>query len=624
MTLAEIRQKYLAFCEKNGHVIVPGSPLVPEGDATTLFTGSGMQPMLPYLLGADHPQGTRIADSQKCFRAEDIDEIGDSRHTTFFEMLGNWSFGDYYQNEQLRWCFQFLTDEVGIDPSKLYVTCFIGDDKNNLPKDVTSAELWKELFAEKGIDAKAIDIGAEEEGANIGMGDGRIFYYDASGNWWSRGGVPDNMPPGEPGGPDSEVFYDFGIDHDTSFGEHCHPACDCGRFVELGNNVFMEYIKKDDGTFDKLPRKNVDFGGGLERITAASMGNPDVFSIDVFQHVITRLENTSGKKYADENHQASFRVIADHLRGALFMIGDGIVPSNKERGYVLRRLLRRAMYYATQLGIAKETLWESVTEMIDLYKDVYPYLEEHKEKIITEIRDEEKRFHSTLTRGMKEFEKMLTHDGTLSGKDAFVLFTTYGFPLEMTLEIASARGMEIDHNAYTQEFEKHRKLSRSASAGKFKGGLADSSTQTTALHTCTHLMLAGLRMELGDHVHQAGSNITRDRTRFDFTHGEKVSREILDRIATYVNTAIAADAKVIIEKMNKDDAQKAGVEGSFWEKYPDIVNVYKVIGSDGTIYSQELCGGPHVEHTGTITGTFRIMKEESSSAGIRRIKATLE
>ena len=621
MNVAEIREKYLAFCKKNGHAIIPSASLMPDGDATTLFIGSGMQPLLPYLLGQKHPHGTRVANSQKCFRAEDLEEVGDNRHTTFFEMLGNWSFGDYFKKEQLAWFFAFLVDEVGLDPSRIYVTCFIGDQNNDIPQDTESAQLWQRLFEAKGITAPIVTIGTEARGYEQGMGDGRIFYYNAAKNWWSRSGTPDMMPAGEPGGPDSEVFYDFGTPHDSSFGAQCHPNCDCGRFMEIGNSVFMEYIKNPDGTFALLPQKNVDFGGGLERITAAANDCADVFLVDVFATLIAQLEALSAKKYAQE--QYAFRIIADHLRGAVHMIADGIVPSNKEQGYVLRRLLRRAIFYAQKLSIAQEKLTELVPTVIALYKEHYSTLGEKEAVIVDVIKTEEKKFHKTLVRGLKEFEKMVANDGSLSGKDAFVLFTTYGFPLEMTLELAQDRGLDVNRETYTKEFEKHRERSRSASAGKFKGGLADASAQTTALHTCTHLMLAGLRKELGDHVHQAGSNITAERTRFDFTHPEKVDRATLDRVENYVNDAIAHHAHVRRDDMDKEQAQAEGVEGSFWEKYPQRVHVYSVVGEDGTVYSKELCGGPHVASLDEISGVFKIVKEKSSGAGVRRIKAQL-
>ena len=457
-----------------------------------------------------------------------------------------------------------------------------------------------------------------------GWGNGRIFAYDGKKNWWSRAGAPDNMPAGEPGGPDSEMFYDFGTDHDSSYGEHCHPNCDCGRFMEIGNNVFMEYIKNKDGTFSPLPNKNVDFGGGLERIAAAAKNDPDVFTLDVFTPIIQRLEILSGKSYSDESHTKAFRIVADHVRGAVFMIGEGLVPSNTDQGYVVRRLIRRAVRFADSLGISENGFSQLVSPLVEVFRDQYPLLEERKEVIEQEIQREEEKFRQTLQKGMREFEKLSKDGGLISGRDAFVLFSTYGFPLEMTKELAEDQNMTVDEESFKKEFEEHQSLSRTASAGKFSGGLADHSEKTTMFHTATHLMLAALRKELGDHVHQAGSNITAERTRFDFTHGEKVPREILDRVEEYVNGAISKNVRVEIIKMLKDEAQASGVEGSFWEKYPDEVNVYSIVDDDGVVYSRELCGGPHVETLGSIEGTFRITKEQSSSAGVRRVKAVLE
>ena len=617
----EIREKYLKFMEERGHAIVPSSAIVPENDPTTLFTGSGMQPLMPFLMGESHPKGTRLTDSQKCFRAEDIEEVGDNRHTTFFEMLGNWSLGDYFKQEQLPWFFEFLVDEIGLDPEKIYVTAYIGDEKNGVPRDTEAAEIWTRLFNERGIEAKTVDLDTEENGYAKGMQGGRIFYFSDK-NWWSRVGKPANMPAGEPGGPDSEVFYDFGTPHDTSFGEHCHPNCDCGRFLEIGNSVFMEYIKTADGTFQKLPKQNVDFGGGLERITAAKNGDPDVFKIDLLKKIITQIESLSGKKY--EDNLTAFRVIADHIRGATFMIGDNIHPSNTEQGYFARRLLRRSVRYADVLEVPEGELANLAQSVIETYKNQYPNLSAKQSEIIDAIQQEESRFRITLEKGMREFSR-IAERGNISGMDAFTLFTTYGFPFELTQELAAEKDLTVDKKVFDDEMQKHQELSRAGAEQKFKGGLADHGEKTVAYHTATHLLLAGLRKELGNHVHQAGSNITAERLRFDFTHPEKVERDVLDRVEQYVNDAIKAGANVTIETMQKTDAENdPTVEGSFWERYPDEVKIYTVKGSDGTIFSRELCGGPHVENTGTITGTFKITKEESSSAGVRRVKAVLE
>jgi len=624
MDTSEVRQIYLNFFKERGHEIIPSASLRPENDPTTLFVGSGMQPLLPYLLGEKHPKGTRLVNSQKSFRAEDIDEVGDNRHTTFFEMLGNWSLGDYFKKEQLPWVFEFLTKEIGLNPEKLYVTVFIGDESLGIPKDVESVEIWKDLFKEKGIEADDIEIGSEEDGYKKGMKEGeRIFYYDAKKNWWSRAGVPENMPAGEPGGPDSEVFYDFGTEHDSSFGERCHPNCDCGRFMEIGNSVFMEYIKKEDGSFEPLAQKNVDFGGGLERITAAANDNADIFLIDAFQVIIEYIEKTSEKKYDDTRYTTAFRVIADHLRAAIFIIADGVVPSNSDQGYFVRRLIRRAVRYADLLGVPDGVLAASVSAVARVYKDQYGVFLEKGGEIGEVIALEEEKFRKTLTRGLKEFEKISAKD--ISGHDAFVLFTTYGFPFELTEELAEEKGISVDRTAFEEEMKKHQELSRVGSELKFKGGLADQGDKTVQYHTATHLLLAGLRKELGGDVHQAGSNITGERLRFDFTHGEKVERDTLDRIEMFVQEAIAASAPVSVETMYKDDARKdASIEGSFWERYPDEVNIYTIKDAKGAVYSRELCGGPHVKSTKELAGSFIIKKEEAVAAGVRRIKAVLE
>lgn len=604
MKVAEVREKYLKFMESKGHAIVPSSRLIPENDPTTLFTGSGMQPMIQYLLGQPHPKGTRVADSQRCFRAEDIEEVGDNRHTTFFEMLGNWSFGDYFKEEQIDWMWEFLTSKevgLGLPPEKLYITCFGGDEVSNTPKDAVAPSVWQKRFAEAGITAGVAEMGSEAEGAERGMQDGeRIFYYNAKKNWWSRAGVPANMPVGEPGGPDSEMFYDFATPHDKKYGAHCHPNCDCGRFIEIGNNVFMQYLKTDAG-FKELEHKNIDFGGGLERLTAATVGNPDVFMVDVFKDRIDTLASLSGKSYSDPAYQPSFRIIADHLRAAEAMISEEILPSNTEQGYFTRRLIRRSVIHADKLGVPAGKLSSNAV-----------------------IQEEEARFRETLARGMKQFEHLSS--GGISGNEAFILFTTYGFPIELTQELAKERGLLVDMDAFKMEMEKHREQSRAGSEHKFKGGLADHSAITTAYHTATHLMLAGLRKYVGPHVHQKGSNITGERTRFDVNHDAKIERDVLDNVEQYVNDAITAEADMVTVEMPKEEAKAQGVEGSFWEKYPDTVKVWTITDGNGTVWSKELCGGPHVGNTREIGefGTFKIVKEESSSAGVRRIKAVLQ
>lgn len=642
MTGDHIRSNYLAFFKKQNHAIIPSSALVPENDPTTLFTGSGMQPLVPYLMGETHPKGTRLVDSQKCFRAEDIEEVGDNRHTTFFEMLGNWSLGDYFKKEQLRWFFTFLVDEVGLDPQKIYVTVFAGDETLGIPKDEESVAIWKELFLERGIEAHDVFIGSEEDGYKIGMQGGRIFYYDASKNWWSRAGKPGNMPVGEIGGPDSEVFYDFGAafaTHPEFKDKEPHPNSDSGQFLEIGNSVFIEYIKQEDGSFAKLPQRNVDFGGGLERIAAARMGDPDVFKVDLLWNVIQQIQILSGKHYAD--NLVAFRVITDHIRGATFMIGDGVHPGNTEQPYFVRRLIRRAVRYADMLDIPPGELKNLAESVIETYKGHYTNLADKREEIIEAIGKEEEQFRKTLARGLKEFEKWYRStegyesEGVLvkklnesaqiiPGFVVFTLFTTYGFPVELIEEIAKEKGQVIDKKGFEEEMERHQELSRAGAEHKFKGGLADHSEKVVHYHTATHLLLAGLRKELGDHVHQAGSNITGERLRFDFTHGEKVSDEVLRNVEKFVNNVIAKGAQVTTEIKNKEEARKdPTIEASFWERYPDEVKVYTVQGADGEVFSRELCGGPHVQTTEGM-GTFKIQKEEAVAAGIRRIKAVLE
>lgn len=616
MTVNEIRQKYLDFFKARGHEVIPGVPLVPENDPTTLFVGSGMQPLIPFLLGEPHPKGTRVTNSQLSFRAEDIEEIGDSRHTTSFEMLGNWSLGDYGRKEQIKWMFEFLVAEVGLEPQRLFISCFDGSPEFGIPRDTEAAELWQQLFAEKGIRADTASIGTEVNGYERGIKDGeRIFYYEDKKNWWNRGKTGlKTTPVGDPCGPDSEMFYDFGTPHDIKYGKHCHPNCDCGRFVELGNNVFMTYRKVSEREFVLLEKPNVDHGSGLERIAAASINSPDVFKIDTLWRTISVLEQKTDAVYAHDLLTRSFRIVADHIRGAVFMIGDGVLPSNTEQGYILRRLIRRAIEHIDRISAQTVSVSDLVDTVVEPYKNWYPRVAEKRDHIVAVIKDEETRFRKTLKDGMKEFER---------GTDPFILFTTYGFPIEMTQELAKERGGDIDMMKFKADMEKHQELSRAGAEQKFKGGLADSGEVTTMLHTSTHLMLAALRKYLGDHVHQAGSNITAERTRFDFTHPEKVSDEVLRKVEAYVNEAIGKQAVVEIIQMPKDEAKAAGVEGSFWEKYPDVVNVYQVKAPDGTIYSRELCGGPHVENTGAIKGTFKIVKEEASSAGVRRVKAIL-
>ncbi|HET7529079.1 MAG TPA: alanine--tRNA ligase [Candidatus Saccharimonadales bacterium] len=626
MTAQEIRQAYLKFFEERGHKILPRALLVPQDDPTTLFTGSGMQPLVPYLLGQPHPQGSRVADSQTCFRAEDMDEVGDNRHTTFFEMLGNWSLGDYFKEDQLVWFWDFLTKIVGLDPGRLYVSCFIGDSQFDIPKDTDSAKIWKDLFAQEGIDAAEVEIGSEADGYAKGMGGGRIFYYDASKNWWSREGVPANMRDGEPGGPDSEVFYDFGTPHDDKFGEHCHPNCDCGRFLEIGNSVFMTYRKTAD-KFEELPKPNVDFGGGLERIAAAAINSPDIFHISLIKPIIEDLEKLSGKEY--ESHQNSMRVIADHLRAGVFLAVDGVVPSNKQQGYVLRRLMRRAIRYAFELGIEQDLCEKIAPTIINLYKTDFPEVAQREKEVLEVFTREEKIFRQTLRSGVREFQKMAQGKQQLTGEVIFKLYDTYGFPTELSLEEAFTQEVKVDENwqkDFDRLMEEQRQRSQTASAGMFKGGLVDHSPEVVKLHTTTHLMYQALKNVLGSHVVQRGSNITAERTRFDFSHPEKVTREQLDEVESIVNEQIAKDLPVTWKEEKTEEAFKKGASGAFGDKYGDVVKVY-TIGDENSPFSREICGGPHVEHTGLIGESgkkFKITKEEASSAGVRRIKAVLQ
>lgn len=631
MDLNEIRSKYLQFFADRGHTVIPSSLLVPENDPTTLFTGSGMQPLVPYLLGKNHPAGSRLVDSQKCFRSMDIEEVGDNRHTTFFEMLGNWSLGDYFKQEQLPWFFEFMTSVAGLDPKNLYVTVFMGDEKNNVPRDTESAVLWQKLFAEKGIDNKVVEIGSEANGYQVGMQGGRIFYYDAKKNWWSRAGVPEKMPVGEPGGPDSEMFYDFGTPHDTKWGPECHPNCDCGRFLEIGNSVFMQYIKQEDGSFALLPKQNVDFGGGLERVMMAALGKPDIILAN-HAPIVAYLEQASGKKY--EQDVRSFRIIADHMKAAVFLIGDGVHPGASDQGYYVRRLIRRSVRYADKLGIAESGFAKIVQPVVAMYASQYPELQEKVADIEHTIASEEEKFRKTLSRGMKELERFIGA-GNLTAQDAFNLVTTYGFPLELILEEAGEKGIkQIDIDGFKELLKKHQDLSRAGSEQKFKGGLADTSEKTTRLHTAHHLLLKALQVVLGPEVHQRGSNITQERLRIDFNYDGKMTDEQKREVERIVNEKIEEDIPMTRSELPKEEAEKLGAEHEFGAKYPDKVSVYSLGPKGATVenpmfenaFSIEFCGGPHVTHTGELaqSGTFKILKEEAVSAGVRRIKAVLE
>ncbi len=630
MKLSEVRQKFLKFYEERGHKIIPSASLVPENDPTTLFTGSGMQPLLPFLLGQKHPAGVRLCDSQKCFRSGDIEDIGDNRHTTCFEMLGNWSLGDYFKQEQIPWVFEFLTKEIGLNPEKLFITTFIGDEANGIPRDDEAVEIWQAQFAKLGIEAIVKEIGSEEDGASIGMevvganGEkklAKIFAYNSKKNWWSRSGVPEKMPVGEPGGGDTEMFYDFGTEHDKKFGENCHPNCDCGRFVEIGNSVFMEYKKTDKG-FEKLAQKNVDFGGGLERITMASNDIDDIFAIDIFQKIIGELEKLSEKKYDDKIYQASFRIIADHLKSAVFLIADGVMPSNSEQGYFVRRLLRRAVRHWDKLGIKTAGLSTLVLPILEYYNDSYPENLSKKDFVIAEIEKEENKFRKTLEKGLREFNKKIA-DKKLSGKDAFDLYQSFGFPIELTEELAKEFDIIVDTVSFQDELHKHQALSRSGSEKKFKGGLGDTSEKTIQYHTTTHLLHQALREVLGEEVGQRGSNITPERLRFDFTFPRKMTDEEKRQVEDLINQKISEKLPVTRVELTRAEAEQTGALHFFGEKYGETVSVYYIGESLADAWSKEFCGGPHIQNTGEL-GHFKIVKEEAVSAGVRRIKAVLE
>lgn len=625
MNAQQIRNEYLKFFNERGHAIIARAPLILKDDPTTLFTGSGMQPLLPYLLGEDHPEGVRLTDSQTALRAQDIEDVGDNRHTTFFEMLGNWSLGDYFKEQQIRWFFEFLVDVVGLDPNKIYVTAFIGDPAHGIPRDDEAANIWQKIFEERGIDAGIVEIGSQANGDERGIKPGeRIFFYDDGENWWSRGGGLEKTPIGDPCGPDSEVFYDFGADQqDASFGK-AHPASDGGQFMEIGNQVFMQYRRLEDGSFEPLARMNVDFGGGLERIAAARIDSSDVFRISLLWPIIEKLQTLSGKTY--EDNVESMRVIADHLRAATFLAVDGCVPANKEQGYVMRRLLRRAIRFAFDLGIEQNFFEEIVPVIADLYKDDYPEVAARRDEVIAVLAKEEKVFRQTLRKGLKQLERYAT-DG-LTGAELFTLYDTFGFPVELSTEEAKSQGIALSEN-WRQEFDdkmtEQRTRSQTAAKGTFKGGLGGDTLQHKKYHTATHLMYAALKKVVGEHVTQHGSNITEERLRFDFNNDGKVTREQLDEVEKLVNEWISWDVPVSFSEYPTAEAFEMGAIGAFGDKYGETVKVYKM-GDGEQRVSFEICGGPHVDHTGHLAEdgkVFKITKEEASSAGIRRVKAIL-
>lgn len=654
MNAQQIRNEYLSFFKERGHEIIPRAKLVPYNDPSTLFTGSGMQPLIPYLLGEQHPGGIRLVDSQTCIRAQDIEEVGDRTHTTFFEMLGNWSLGDYFKEQQIRWFFEFLTEKVGLAPEKLYVTCFIGDKENGIPRDDEAAKIWQQVFKEKGIDAQIAEVGSQKDGNKRGINPGeRIFFYDDGENWWSRNGGIKTTPIGDPCGPDSEVFYDFGEqNHNPEFGLS-HPASDGGRFMEIGNQVFMQYRRNDDGSFSPLDKQNVDYGGGLERIAAAAIDSPDVYKISLLWPIIEKLEALSGKQY--ESHTNAMRVIADHLRGATFLAVDDVKPSNKEQGYVMRRLLRRAIRFAFDLGIEQNFLEEIVPVIADLYADDYPEVVEKHSEVIEILTREEKVFRQTLRKGLIELQKSIdrqvlevlkntqTNKNLLQRRDEarenirvggeviFTMYDTYGFPAELSTEDVWKLGYKLSENweeEFAAKMAEQRARSQTAAKGTFKGGLGGQTLQHKKYHTATHLMYQALRDVLGDHVVQRGSNITEERLRFDFSHPQKVTPDELKKVEDIVNEQIAKDLKVsYAEYPTKVAIEEKGALGQFGDRYGDTVKVYKMIASnEKEPFSFEICGGPHVDHTLQLFEDgkrFKIIKEEASSSGIRRIKAIL-
>ncbi len=583
MKAIELREKYLQFFKEHGHKIIPSAPVIPENDPSVLFTTAGMQPLVPYLLGEKHPEGTRLTDYQKCLRTNDIDEVGDNRHLTYFEMLGNWSLGDYFKEESIAMSFEFLTKVLQIPVEKLSVTCFAGDE--DAPRDMVTYEAWKKA----------------------GIPDERIYFYGKEDNWWIAGEEG-------PCGADTEMFLDTGK---PACGPDCQPSCGCGKYVEIWNNVFMEFYKHKDGTYTKLKQKNVDTGLGLERVTMLLQGKETPYDTEIFAPIMKKLEEL--EKIDDI---ASRRIIAEHLRASMMIIVDGGRPSNVDRGYILRRLIRRMTRHLNKLQIDLAKLGEIIDLNIDTIQNLYPELHEKREEIKQVILEEKDKFMKTLSHGEKEFAKVIQRLKTegknvIDGETMFKLYETYGFPPEITVDLAKEEGFSVEKEKFAKLFKEHQEKSRMGSEQKFKGGLAEQNEVTTAYHTATHLLHQALRQVLGEHVHQNGSNITTERLRFDFTHPEKMTKEQIKEVENLVNEQIKRDLPVTCEEMNLEDAKKSGAIGLFENKYGDRVKVY-TIGD----FSKEICGGPHVTHTGEL-GIFKIKKEESSSAGVRRIKAVL-
>ena len=589
MKAIEIRNKYLDFFKRHGHAVIPSAPLIPENDPSVLFTTAGMQPLVPYLLGEKHPEGTRLTDFQKCLRTNDIDEVGDNRHLTYFEMLGNWSLGDYFKEESIAMSFEFLTKELGIPVEKLSVTCFAGDE--DCQRDEVTASCWKKA----------------------GIPEDRIYYFGKDDNWWIAGEEG-------PCGPDTEMFYDTGK---PKCSENCNPSCGCGKYVEIWNNVFMEFFKTKDGKYTKLKQHNVDTGLGLERMTMLLQGKETPFDTELFKPVMDKLQELAGENDSIESR----RIVAEHLRASMMIIQDGGLPSNVDRGYILRRLIRRMVRHLRKLQINLNELGELIDLNIDTLKEMYPELHQNSNKIKSVIIEEKDKFEKTLERGEREFNKIVNRmknegQDTISGQDLFTLYETYGFPPEVTQDLAREAGLKVDTTEFDKLFKEHQEKSRMGSEQKFKGGLAGTGEQEVRYHTATHLLNAALKVILGKDVHQKGSNITPERMRFDFSCDHKLTDEETKKVEDLVNEWIAQGLDVKCEEMKKDDAIKSGAECMFIEKYPDIVTVYS-IGNDKETVSKELCGGPHVKNTSEL-GHFKIKKEEASSAGVRRIKAILE
>ena len=593
MTANELRDKFINFFVSKGHKQISGSSVIPENDPTVLFTTAGMQPLVPYILGQEHPSGKRLTDYQKCIRTVDIDSVGDPHHLTCFEMLGNWSLGDYFKKEMIPWSYEFLTKELGISPDRLSVTVFAGDDK--VPQDEESAALWRSL----------------------GIPEDRIYFLPREDNWWG--------PAGETGpcGPDSEMFIDTGR---PKCGKDCRPGCKCGKYFEVWNDVFMSYNKTRSGIYEEMKRKCIDTGMGIERTVAVLQGKKSVYETEIMQPLLKKIESLCGCRYGqDEQTDISMRIIADHVRSSCFILGDqkGCVPSNIGQGYILRRLIRRAVRHGKKLNIEASFLAEVAKVVVDMYSVAYPEMKINSEKIYSELTAEEEKFSKTIEKGEKQFEKIcyfLEKSGIkeISGDTAFKLYDTYGFPLELTQELASERNMTVDKDGYERRFRQHQDLSRTAEAGQNKSGLADHTEETTALHTATHLLHAALRKVLGDHVSQKGSNITSERLRFDFSHPDKMTEDQIKKVENLVNSVIERNLPVNVQTMTLDEAKKSGALAFFSSKYGEEVTVYSI--GD---FSKEVCAGPHVKNTGSM-GHFRILKEESSSAGVRRIKAVLE